>query len=244
MNKQDFALPDVLGNRGSVSDSIVNLIINHLIQKQLKPGDKLPTESEFVDMLKVGRNSVREAIKMLSSLGVIEIKRGIGTFISEKCSASMFNPLILGLIFEQGTSEELGELRLCFETGLMRIIMEKMTDDDLTNLGRANEQIKTAVMEGTNHKNSLHELDRNFHRVFIGIARNKLLSKIGEIVYVLYRGSVSGMQTSAADPMTIYNNHSLMIKELRKKNLKGLLHLIENFINKDIDRMKNAVTAK
>lgn len=56
-------------NRESVSSSIMNMITNYLLSKELKPGDKLPTESEFVQQLGVGRNSVREAIKMLSSRG-------------------------------------------------------------------------------------------------------------------------------------------------------------------------------
>jgi len=93
------------------------MIINYLLSKKLKPGDKLPTESEFSQQLGVGRNSLREAIKMLSSFGIIEIKRGLGTFIAKSMSSSVMNPLILGLVFEQGTSIELFELRLLIETG-------------------------------------------------------------------------------------------------------------------------------
>ena len=59
-------------DRQPVASTITNLLIRSLLSKQLKPGDKLPTESELAQTLKVGRNSVREAIKMLSSLGVIK----------------------------------------------------------------------------------------------------------------------------------------------------------------------------
>lgn len=231
-----FSLPEIPARRDSVSDSIVTLIMDYLLKKQLKPGDKLPTEMEFVEMLKVGRNSVREAIKVLSSLGAVEIRRGVGTFVSEKCSASMFNPLILGLIFEQGTSKELGELRFSFEAGLMQIVMKKLTDDDIASLERANERIKEAAQQEADNRDLILELDKDFHKLLIGISRNKLILKIGEIVYLLYRESVSKKQTSATDPMKTYRNHALIIDELRKKDIDSLLDLIGKFIDKDIGR--------
>jgi GntR family transcriptional repressor for pyruvate dehydrogenase complex len=109
-------------NREPVSSSIMNLITDYILSKDLKPGDKLPTESEFSQQLGVGRNSVREAIKMLSSLGVIEIKRGLGTFIAKSISPTIVNPLILALAFEQGTSREIFELRLLIDTGAAELL--------------------------------------------------------------------------------------------------------------------------
>ena len=86
-------------NRESVTSSIINRLTDLLISGELKPGDKLPTEMELAEQLGVGRNSVREAIKMLSYLGVIEIRRGIGTFVANSMPESVVNPLILGLVF-------------------------------------------------------------------------------------------------------------------------------------------------
>ncbi|MDD3942171.1 MAG: GntR family transcriptional regulator, partial [Sphaerochaetaceae bacterium] len=87
--------------RESVPSSIANMIIDYITAKKLKPGDQLPTEQEFMTYLGVGRNSVREAIKMLSFLGVVEIRKGIGSYISDSISSSALNPLVLSLAFEQ-----------------------------------------------------------------------------------------------------------------------------------------------
>ena len=67
---------------------------------EFKPGDKLPTETEFCQKLGVGRNSIREAIKMLAAIGVVEVFRGDGTYVATKVSPEIFNPLIFSLILE------------------------------------------------------------------------------------------------------------------------------------------------
>ena len=97
-----------------------------LLSLGFKPGDKLPTEMELAQQLGVGRNSVREAIKMLSYLGVVEIRRGIGTYVAETMPPSVVNPLILGLVFEQKTSREIIELRLLIETAVAEMLMQKI----------------------------------------------------------------------------------------------------------------------
>ena len=96
------SLPNI--GRRPISQMIMDLFTKYLLSRQLKPGDKLPTEFELAEKLGVGRHSVREAIKMLSSIGIIEIRKGAGTFIASTMKSSVLNPLILSLVFEQGTS--------------------------------------------------------------------------------------------------------------------------------------------
>ena len=88
MSNLDFAGSLKPLNREPISASILNMITESILSGRLKPGDKLPTELELSNKLNVSRNSVREAIKMLSSLGVIEVKRGAGTFITQSLFTS------------------------------------------------------------------------------------------------------------------------------------------------------------
>ena len=68
----------------SVSTPIMELITNILLLGKLKPSDKIPTETEFAQKMRVGRSSFRETIKMLTSLGVVEIRRGEVVFIVKR----------------------------------------------------------------------------------------------------------------------------------------------------------------
>lgn len=82
--------------RGKKNESAVDFVIKtfkeQLEKKELRPGDRIPNETELSEMLSVSRGSVREAMKILSALGVIDIQRGNGTFISQPDSLSSMDP--------------------------------------------------------------------------------------------------------------------------------------------------------
>ena len=203
-------------NREPVSSSIMNLLTNYLLSKELKPGDKLPTETEFSQQLGVGRNSVREAIKMLSSLGIVEIKRGVGTFIAKSISSSIMNPLILGLVFEQGTSRELFELRLLIDTGAAELVIQKASDEEIKKLEEANEKLREAVEINLDDKRKLLDLDINFHHTLLELTKNPFLAKIGKAVYTLFFTSIE--KTVILDPVGGYKNHQLVIDAIKKRD--------------------------
>ena len=215
-------------NRESVSSSIMNLITDYLLSKRLNPGDKLPTESEFAQQFGVGRNSVREAMKMLSSLGVVEIRRGVGTFIPETMSESVFNPTILGLVFEQGTSKELIELRLSLDICVAEMVMQKATDADIQELEAANHRLKNAAGEAALDSRGLRDLDMNFHITMLNITGNKLLIKLGKAIYTLFRASIE--KSVFADPYMAFRNHQLVLEGIKKRNRK----LIREFISESL----------
>jgi DNA-binding FadR family transcriptional regulator len=211
-----------------VTTSIVNLIIDYLLKKELKPGDKLPTEIEFAEQLGVARNSVREAIKMLTSLGVIEVRRGVGTFISTSISTSAFNPLILNLVFDQGTSQELAEIRYLFEVGMAELLLERVTDADMLMLEDANERIREAAETVPHDNQLLRELNINFHRQMMLITRNKLIVKMGTAVYTIYRAASEAVVSK--DPLADYKHHKKLMEFIRKKDRDAFLRYTRKVI--------------
>ena len=103
--------------KGSISEIIIDRITQALVSGELKPGDKIPTETEFSERLGVGRNAVREAIKVLVAFGVLEIRRAEGTFVVSEYNRNLLNPMIYGLILSEHNMEELlnVKLALCAE---------------------------------------------------------------------------------------------------------------------------------
>ena len=109
-------------DRETVPSKIVDAIVDLIINKELQPGDKLPSENEWMEIFGVGRNSIREAIKMLSSLGIVEIRKGQGTFVAKKVSSNMFNPLLFAMVLDQPLSIHLVELRIMIEKGVGELV--------------------------------------------------------------------------------------------------------------------------
>ena len=91
----------------------------YIEENRLKAGDPLPPEGDLAQQLGVGRNSVREAIKSLKSLGVLETRRGIGVFVKAFSFQPLLENLAYGLQISLRDVEELREIRRVLETGLI-----------------------------------------------------------------------------------------------------------------------------
>jgi len=227
-------------NRQPVASTITNLITRSLLSKQLKPGDKLPTESELAQTLKVGRNSVREAIKMLSSLGVIEIRRGVGTFIPTSLNASVLHPIIMSLVYTLGTSMALWELRVLVEAGVVELAIQKASPEDILALGQANERIRQALDSDRLDTGLVRDLDLAFHRCLLHSTKNPLLAKLGEAIYLLFFASIE--KSIAGDPASAYQNHQLIIDAIKNKRSGEARHLVTRSLSHWITSLNESAT--
>ena len=90
MDEKDFMKP--IGNK-SITQCIVDRLTQAIIDGELQPGDRIPTESELAQSLNVGRNTVREAIRVLVAYGVLEIRRPSGTFVCDTFKPVVFSPM-------------------------------------------------------------------------------------------------------------------------------------------------------
>jgi len=118
----------------SVVQSVINRLTDGMRRGELKPGDKIPTEPELAESLGVARSSVREAIKILTYLGVLESKRHEGTFVCSGYEESMIDPMVYGIILNKDSFENLMELREMTEAGMMRLAVKNHTEEELKEL--------------------------------------------------------------------------------------------------------------
>lgn len=210
----------------SVVQQVIDSLTEAMIQKELRPGDKIPTENELSESLGVARNSVREAIKILVFLGVLEIRRPEGTIVCNGFSESMINPMIYGIILNQGDSyDSLMELREMTEAGVLRLAMEKQTKEDMEGLSRALAQMKEAFFREPQDLQASFEADNRFHDTIMEMGRNVMVSKINNIVRILTESvrydTVSGMITSGrADEL--YEAHERIYQMLCEKDTGNL----------------------
>jgi DNA-binding FadR family transcriptional regulator len=165
----------------SVVEQIIKRLTDALSNRELQPGQKIPTEMELCESLKVGRNSVREAIKSLVSMGVLEIRRSEGTFVCQGFSGKMLDPLVYGLILEGGGTEKLIELRRIFDKGILQTALEKATGENITAINCQLKLFETTV-ESSSDENTLLEADIAFHSIMESIMDNPLVSKISMVI--------------------------------------------------------------
>ena len=201
----------------SVVQQVIDRLTYAMIYKELRPGDKLPTEMELAASFGVGRNSIREAIKILVSFGVLEIRRPEGTFVANGFSDKMINPLLYGIILDQSDSiDSLKELREWVDLGILELAMEKAEPEDIFQLEEQLNKLLTEINGGDAHK--IFVADDEFHEAIPTAAHNSLLGQIAKLVRTL---------TSEMRMSTIRNMIKLgKGKELEKAH-QDLFNIIE-----------------
>lgn len=118
--------------RKSLSKQVMESIEKIILDQKLQPGDALPTEQQISEELGVSKSSVREAIKMLEALGVVEIRRGLCTVISENPEQGYLNVFLSHLYLLSGSAEELREFRKIIEEAYTTQAIATATEADIT----------------------------------------------------------------------------------------------------------------
>lgn len=170
----------------NLSRMVMERIKEALIQKELRPGDRLPTETELCESMGVGKSSVREAIKMLEALGVVETHQGEGTYIAMHISEQSVNPLVYQLLIDDGNASDILELRKLFEPSYTLLALEKAEPEDLERLCAAQRRFSDAVETGT----QTAEDDMAFHYAILDATHNPFIIRIGHTIMQLFQISI------------------------------------------------------
>ena len=215
----------------SVVQSVINCLTDAMRNKQLKPGDRIPPEPDLALSMGVARSSVREAIKILSYLGVLESKRSEGTFVCDGFKESMIDPMIYGIILNQDSFENLMELREMTETGIMRLAILKYDESEGRALEHLLEQMKTVIHCGENAVDNFFQVDNEFHDMISQMGKNPLADKISRVVrtltYAMRYETVTTMINSGRGE-ELLAAHSQLYETLKNRNLCNLQQTVRD----------------
>lgn len=168
--------------KGSLSDIIVQRITDALISGELKPGDKIPTETEFSERLGVGRNAVREAIKVLVAFGVLEIRRAKGTYVVEDYNDKLLDPLLYGLILSEHSMDELLDVKIALATSVTYIALKNATEEELAELRRLGEAFRDVMADPGSTDEACYSASIAFNVFLSDIGHNRMLAQLDGII--------------------------------------------------------------
>ena len=213
----------------SVVQSVINCLTDAMRNKELKPGDKIPPEPDLAASLGVARSSVREAIKILTYLGVLESKRSEGTFVCSGFQESMIDPMIYGIILNQDSFENLMELREMTETGIMRLAVLKYNEEEGRTLEKLLEQMKAVLDSGEDMVDRFFQVDNQFHDMISQMGKNPLADKNSRVVRTLTHAmryeTVTTMINSGRSE-ELFEAHSRLYETLRSGDLNNVREIV------------------
>ena len=155
-------------------ERVAEQIITLIKDKELKEVDKLPNEFEMAKQLHVGRGTIREAVKILVSRHVLEIKRGCGTFVCQN-PGKIDDPLGFAFVSDKKKlAYDLYELRMMIEPNMAALAAEKADEEGVAELQKIADEIKESIAKGQDYL----EKDIQFHALISQLSQNSVVSTI------------------------------------------------------------------
>lgn len=220
-------MPNLLNNnsqKSRVSKYIIESIKDYILENNLKPGDLLPSELELAEKFDVSKSSVRESIKMLEILGILEIKRGIGTVFRDNFHLGFVNTLFFQLIFQQGNTKDFIEFRRIFEIAYTKLAAENANEEDLSN-------IKNSILNyEKNIKNGIVDVhdDLDFHQKILNATHNNFIISLGSAINLLYINSIE--LSIKYRPEVAIQDHYSIYQSILDKDYEAIAEYINSSI--------------
>jgi GntR family transcriptional repressor for pyruvate dehydrogenase complex len=198
----------------TLTTDVCRRLITHLVRGDWHEGERIPSERELGGLLGVGRASLREALKALEIMGMLEVRVGDGTFVCER-SQFLSRPLLWAVAGSaQAHVQELIEARRVLEKGLAALAAERATAEDLAQIGKYQEEMEKA---GGNVLAFL-EADLNFHLAVARAARNRILLNAVQMMRNLMRQWISEtVQVHGVSDRAI-QQHKVILLAIAKKD--------------------------
>ncbi|MBD3267065.1 GntR family transcriptional regulator [bacterium] len=177
--------------RENLSKTLVRALSKYIIENNLKPGDRLPTESELASSFQVGRSVVREALKALEIIGLIVCRPGVGAVLSAEGVDPFLLPFVFGFVLEEKTLKSLCELRLIFEQGAAQLACINCDEEELKQLREIAEKLDAIKQEtydnpSDENQQKLCELEIQFHQNLVSSSKNSVLIKFSKLWEIFF----------------------------------------------------------
>ena len=162
---------------------IIDAFTQALLEGSLRPGEQIPTEIALSEKFGVARNTAREAIKILVAMGVLEIRRPVGTFVCSGFTEPMISPMLYSVILGRGDSyNELLDLREIMETGTMLTVIRNAGDEEIAALSAPLVALGEACRRPEPSIEEVFSRDDAFHETMMALAHNSMVERIAATV--------------------------------------------------------------
>lgn len=197
----------------ALNEAIRNYIKQYILEHKLNGGDALPPETQLAQDLGVGRSSVREAIKALQSLGIVEVRHGNGLYVREYNFDPILETFSYGLRFNAAMLAELTQIRIWLEAAAIEEAVKRISEEEIAQL----ENLMETWSQRAESNDLCPDLDEQFHRNLYQILDNQTLIKLLEVFWVAFENlDIEAIRD--ADPMTGLEQHQAILEGVKARD--------------------------
>ena len=197
-------------------------------EHKLTPGDVLPSEAALCELLNVSRSSVREAMRTLSTLDVVEVRHGYGTYVGQMSLAPLINGMVLRMSLNEKVAlqqlKHVVDTRIAFDLAAAEDLMAHYRATSTATLRQHVADMRAAWDKGQ----SFAEHDRAFHQELIDQQSNPLLRELTMAMWEVHTRAIPIIGvTTPKDMEDTINAHELMIDALEAGDMQAYKDVIE-----------------
>lgn len=186
-------------------EQVVEQLTERIHSGEFKPNQRLPTERELGELFGVSRGVIREAIKVLSSVGLVESRQGSGTYVTANLTPTVSRALVLSAKPEEGSLLALMELRQSTEVLAARLAAERREEAEIGPILEAARATVTAAESDNMH--DFEDSDVIYHRLIVEAARNPFLITIHAAIRDIQRDVSSRVVMMAGSMIMAADQH-------------------------------------
>jgi len=220
-----------------VYQSIVEQFVNMLKEDRIKIGQKLPPERDLAEKFKVSRPSLREALRALEMIGLVEIRQGGGVFVTEVNIAPFINAISPLFMKIKNYELELLELRRILELRAVELASQNITDQKVKLLQKSIENMRTAMKRDDFELGAMADIE--FHETIFSITDNYVLSKAAECVVTILEMSVKYARLlilqDADNSLKLFQQHMKIFGAIRDRKPRVARAAMEKHLDFVVD---------
>lgn len=199
----------------SLNQSVQDAIRDYILNNRLQPGDALPPETELSRQLGVSRNSIREAVKSLEMIGLVEARRGTGLFVGSFSLGPLLENLPYSLMSDLDELRELLEIRRVLEVSMIDQAIEALTEEQIERLQKITDEMGALAQEDKLFASQ----DRQFHQVLFEGLGNTTLIKLLDIFWLTFSRASANVPVYSTEPITTYEAHQSIVDAVIAKDI-------------------------
>lgn len=202
-------------SRVTLGEQVAAQLAEQITEGRWPPGDRLPSESELCAALGIGRSTLREALKSLAFVGLVQMRPGEGTYVMDGTRVLVERLSARGLLRTEKELDDVGEARLILETELAALAAERMEPADLDSLQEILAQMERSLDgEGRDYA----ALDVEFHLAVAKCSKNRLLHQLLVPIRETLQEFIAKSQELPGIKQSAHAHHAKIVAALRQRN--------------------------
>src|SRR5262249_45635767 len=189
--------------RMDVFREVLHRIDQHIESNHLNPGDRLPSDRELAATLQVSRPLVRQAIKVLESLGRVSAQQGSGTYVQDASHRVAVRELTRGITFDRDLLDRTLPARTAIEAAVLQAAFEQRTPETLASLRRALDERERQLPDDPQEAG----LDLGFEAALGRACGNEVLRRLQALIHDVWLEAQIGAGIAPGDPAALHREH-------------------------------------